>query len=195
MPAPLQQSAQQNQHLQPGQAHVEILAQRHGPSAPPPPSRPPAGSAPSITTAQQQHQYQHPQARAQDIPMSHGPKVLRKRHTVGGAQPDVEAAPSNATAAMFAARVRFAEPPKEETKEERKRREKEEARRAKERARLEKEEAKREKERAKAIPREIPLQGIFTPDYVKEAELAREREMAARASSSKAAGRKLSKRR
>ncbi|RPD57057.1 hypothetical protein L227DRAFT_507479 [Lentinus tigrinus ALCF2SS1-6] len=194
MPAPLQQSAQQNQYLQPGQAHVEILAQRHGTSVPSP-SRSPVGSPPSIATAQQQ-QHQHPQTRAQDIPMSHGPKLLRKRHTVGGTQPDVPAASSNATAAMFAARVRFAEPPKEETKEERKRREKEEAKRQKEQAKLEKEEAKREKERSKAMPRDIPLQGIFKPDYVKEAELARDREMAAQMSSSKSsAGRKLSKRR
>ncbi|KAI0720024.1 hypothetical protein C8T65DRAFT_736197 [Cerioporus squamosus] len=193
MPAPLQQSAQQNQQLQPGQAHVEILAQRHSPSAPPP--RPPPSTAPSITTVQQQHQHQQPPQRAQDIPMNQGPKVLRKRHTVGAPHTEVPAVPSNATAAMFAARVRFAEPPKEETKEERKRREKEEARRQKEQAKLEKEEAKRQKERSKAMPREIPLQGIFKPDYAKEAELAREREMAARMSSSKTAGRKLSKRR
>ncbi|RDX51113.1 hypothetical protein OH76DRAFT_1455045 [Lentinus brumalis] len=193
MPAPLQQSAQQNQQLQPGQAHLEILAQRHGPSVTPP--RPPPSSAPSTTSVQPQPQYQHPSARAQDIPMNQGPKVLRKRHTVGAPQPEVPPAPSNATAAMFAARVRFAEPPKEETKEERKKREKEEARRQKEQAKLEKEEAKREKERSKAMPREIPLQGMFKPDYAKEAELAREREMAARMNSSKTAGRKLSKRR
>ena len=126
--------------------------------------------------------------------MSHGPKVLKKRHTIG-AQPPSEVAASNATAALFAARVRFAEPVREETKEERKRREKEEAKREKEEAKREKEEAKREKERARAgLPREIPLQGLFTPDYVKEAELARERE-AARTASSKPSGRKLSKRR
>lgn len=90
---------------------------------------------------------------------------------------------------MFAARVRFAEPVREETKEERKRREKEEAKH-------EKEEAKREKERAKAgLPRGIPLQGIFTPDNVKEAELARERQVRAAAGSKSSSSRKLSKRR
>ena len=59
--------------------------------------------------------------------------------------------------------MRFAEPPKEETREERKKREKEEA--------------KREKARVKAGLRpEVPLQGIFPVDQVKEGELARERE-------------------
>ena len=82
--------------------------------------------------------------------MNQGPKVLRKRHTVGGPPAPGEIPASNATAAMFAARVRFAEPPKEETKEERKRREKEAAKREKEEAKRLKEEAKREKERAKA---------------------------------------------
>ena len=123
--------------------------------------------------------------------MNQGPKVLRKRHTVGGPPAPGEIPASNATAAMFAARVRFAEPPKEETKEERRRREKEEARR-------EKEAAKREKERAKmGYPQrpEIPLQGIFRPDYVKEAEIARDRELARGMSAKASSSRKLSKRR
>ena len=122
--------------------------------------------------------------------MSHGPKVLKKRHTMGGAPQAPEASASNATAAMFAARVRFAEPPREETKEERRRREKEEARR-------EKEAAKREKERAKTgmFRPEIPLQGIFAPDYVKEAEIARDREAVRMASAKASSSRKLSKRR
>ncbi|KAI1789768.1 hypothetical protein LXA43DRAFT_892270 [Ganoderma leucocontextum] len=163
MPAPLQQH--QNQNLQQGQAHVEILAQRHRPSAP------------SLTSQQ---------VRAKDIPISHGPKLLRKKHTSGAPQPE-SSMPSNTTAAMFAAKVRFAEPPREETREERKKREKEETKR-------EREEAKREKERAKSgQPPEIPLQGIFAVDYVKEAELAREREFA-KMGGAKAA-RKLSKRR
>ncbi|KAI0801033.1 hypothetical protein C8Q74DRAFT_1214769 [Fomes fomentarius] len=185
MPAPLQQSAQQNQRLQPGQAHVEILAQRHAPAVPPKqPSPEPSPSA----SSHQQHLQQQQQPRARDIPISHGPKVLKKRHTIGAPQP-AEVPASNASAAMFAARVRFAEPVMQETKEERKRREKEEAKR-------EKEEAKREKERAKAgLPRAIPLQGIFTPDYVKEAELAREREVRAAAGSKSSSSRKLSKRR
>ncbi|KAI0756768.1 hypothetical protein C8Q80DRAFT_1264788 [Daedaleopsis nitida] len=200
MPAPLQQSTQQNQRLQPGQAHVEILAQRHGPAVPPKqPSavRPP----PAMTTQQPQQQQQQPQGRAKDIPMSHGPNLLKKRHTLGApssgpAQGDAgDAGGSNATAAMFAARVRFAEPPKEETKEERKRREKEEAKREKEAAKREKEEAKREKERAKATHREIPMQGMFQLDYMRETEVAREREMAHMSAAAKASGRKLSKRR
>ena len=58
--------------------------------------------------------------------MSHGPKVLRKRHTTtASAIAPTETSASNTTAAMFAARVRFAEPlaPKEETKEEQKKEE------------------------------------------------------------------------
>lgn len=192
MPAPLQQN--QSQSLQQGQGYVEFLAQRHGP----PPMTSVPGTSASATSQQPQQQQQ--QVRAKDIPFSHGPKLLRKKHASGvpgqpetsssspsSSFPSSAAMPSNATAAMFSAKVRFAELPKEETREERKKREKEEARR-------EKEEAKREKARAKAgLPSEIPLQGIFAVDYVKEGELAREREFAKTAGAK--TGRKLSKRR
>ena len=184
MPAPLQQN--QNQNLQQGQAHVEFLAQRHRP--------PPLASVPGTSaSATSQHQQQ---VRAADIPFGHGPKLLRKKHTSGAPQAEPpssssaavpSAMASSGTAATFSAKVRFAEPPREETKEERKKREKEEARR-------EKEEAKREKARAKSGARpEIPLQGIFAVDYIKEAELARQREFA-KLDGAKT-GRKLSKRR
>ncbi|KAM5530729.1 hypothetical protein V8D89_015589 [Ganoderma adspersum] len=184
MPAPLQQN--QNQNLQQGQAHVEFLAQRHGP--------PPMASVPGASaSAASQHQQQ---VRAADIPFGHGPKLLRKKHTSGAPQPEPpssssaplpSAMTSSGTAATFSAKVRFAEPPREETKEERKKREKEEARR-------EKEEARREKARAKSGARpEIPLQGIFAVDYIKEAELARQREFAKMDGAK--TGRKLSKRR
>ena len=147
----------------------------------------------ATTPNRQQGQQQQQQVRAKDIPISHGPKLLRKKHTAGAPQPEPSMA-SNATAAVFAAKVRFAEPAREETREERKKREKEAARR-------EKEDAKREKERAKTrLPPEVPLQGVFAVDYVKEAEIAREREFAkasaaAAAASSSKSGRKLSKRR
>ena len=191
MPAPLQQNQRQN--LQQGQAHVEFLAQRHGP----PPMVSVPGTSASATSQYQPQQQQ--QVRAQDIPFSHGPKLLRKKHAFGvpgqpepsssspsSSSPSSVAMPSSAAAAMFSAKVRFAEPPREETREERKKREKEGARR-------EKEEAKREKARAKAgMPPEIPLQGIFAVDYVKEGELAREREFAKMAGAK--TGRKLSKR-
>ncbi|KAI0778420.1 hypothetical protein BD413DRAFT_601185 [Trametes elegans] len=176
-----------------GAAHVEVLAQRHA-SHPPP------------SDSHQQHQTQpHPHGRAQDIPMSQGPNVLRKRHTTGGALPlpsgasvgvggsaGAEIPSSNTTAALFAARVRFAEPPRAETKEERRRREKE-------RGKMEKIEKAREKEREKEREREQGgfLGGIFVRDRVKEAEIAREREAAkaAASASAKSSGRKLSKRR
>ncbi|KAI0361368.1 hypothetical protein OH77DRAFT_1516341 [Trametes cingulata] len=214
MPAPLQplqQQQQQNQNqppavqsgggVGPGGAHIEVLAQRHVNH--PPQSTPSARTAaPSMAQTQSlpQPQPQHHQQRAQDIPMNQGPKVLRKRHTTSGAASSVaggESAPaSNATAALFAARVRFAEPPREETKEERKKREKEEARRQKEMEKL-------EKERAKAARGGLGLfggggggGGIFVRDHVKEAELAREREVAKAVASVKStSGRKLSKRR
>ena len=144
--------------------------------------------------------------------MSHGPKVLKKRHTTSGPPSAPVAIPaagageipaSNTTAALFAARVRFADPAKkEETKEERRRREKEEARRAKEREKAEKEQAKakakakeREREDAGAGRGGGLLGAVFVRDHVKEAELAREREVAKASAAAKASGRKLSKRR
>ncbi|KAI0332036.1 hypothetical protein GY45DRAFT_1335879 [Cubamyces sp. BRFM 1775] len=210
MPAPLQQPNQDQPSSQASDgrsaARVEVLAQRHvnhhtpsSRSTVPAPHQPPS--------LQQQQQ---PQVRAQDIPMSQGPKVLRKRHTTSGPAPVPAPGPgeipaSNATAALFAARVRFADPgpgaKKEETKEERRRREKEEARRAKEREKAEKEQAKA---KAKAKEDQSGARGggggllgaVFVRDHVKEAELAREREMAkASASASAKSGRKLSKRR
>ncbi|KAL1951456.1 hypothetical protein VTO73DRAFT_605 [Trametes versicolor] len=179
MPAPLQPNQQQASQQAPdgrSAAHVEVLAQRHT-SQPPP-------AAPSM---------QSQSGRAQEIPFGQGPKVLRKRHTTGGVPlpmpiqlpmaQGAEIPASNTTAALFAARVRFAEPPREETKEERKKREKEQAKREKEREKM-------EKARAKEQP------GVFARDQVREAELAREREMArAQASAKASAGRKLSKRR
>ncbi len=121
--------------------------------------------------------------------------MLRKRHTTGGVPLSLpmplqmpmaqgaEIPASNTTAALFAARVRFAEPPREETKEERKKREKEQAKREKEREKM-------EKARAKEQP------GVVVRDQVREAEVAREREAArAQASAKASAGRKLSKRR
>ncbi|KAH9898162.1 hypothetical protein C8Q73DRAFT_663929 [Cubamyces lactineus] len=212
MPAPLQQPSQdQPPHGQDGRsaAHVEVLAQRHV-NHHTPSSRP--TMPPSHHPSAQQQQQQQQQVRAQDIPMSHGPKVLRKRHTTSGAPPPpsssgpapLEIPTSNATAALFAARVRFADPGKEETKEERKRREKGEARRAKEREKAEKEQAKA-KAKAKEREREDAggrgggggglLGAVFVRDHVKEAELAREREMAKASASAKSSGRKLSKRR
>ncbi|KAI0652087.1 hypothetical protein C8Q79DRAFT_1005316 [Trametes meyenii] len=238
MPAPLQPMQQQNQQLPPedprGPAHLEVLARRHTnhlhrSNPPPPPSvrsgMPGMQSQPSQQREQreQQQQQQPHHARAQDIPMSHGPRLLRKRHTTGGALPlplpvplpaPGEIPASNTTAALFAARVRFADPPREETKEERKRREKEEARRAKEREKAEREWARarakdkdkdKNRDRGRA-PSEVglgmgpgqagPPGGVFARDSVKEAELAREREFAKATASLKASSsRKLSKRR
>ncbi|KAI0375240.1 hypothetical protein BV20DRAFT_1048409 [Pilatotrama ljubarskyi] len=211
MPAPLQPLQQQQQQQQnqapsaqsgrgvgPGGAHIEVLAQRHV-------NHPPQ-SAPSVRTATSsmaQTQSQPQQQRAQDIPISQGPKVLRKRHTTGGASSTAaggaggETIPaSNTTAALFAARVRFAEPVPEETKEERKKREKEEAKRQKELEKMEKERAKAEAKAKEHAGLFGGGGGIFVRDHVKEAELAREREMAKAAASVKSAsGRKLSKRR
>ncbi|KAI9060531.1 hypothetical protein FKP32DRAFT_1760200 [Trametes sanguinea] len=211
MPAPLQSLPQAQQQQQPTAApaaHVEVLAQRHVSSGPHHAHlhhHHSSSTRPTAPPMQQQQQTQGsvigqspPSVRAQDIPMNHGPKVLRKKHASTSAVPPVagpgapgEIPASNTTAALFAARVRFAEPAKEESKEERRRREKEEARRAKER---EKAERAREKERGGG-----GLFGaIFVRDHVKEAELAREREMAkasAAAAAAKSSGRKLSKRR
>lgn len=113
--------------------------------------------------------------------MSHGPNVLKKRHTLGAPQPAADVPTSSSTAAaMFAARVRFcepAQPKREESKEERKRREKEE---------------KREKDKAKSrFPAGMSLDGVFATD---PAEVSREGDVA-RKSSVKTSGRKLSKRR
>lgn len=129
MPAPLQQK-QPAQRLEPGQAHVAFLAQRHGAAPAMPPTAPSSSSSSTAASSQQQQQQPQAQARAKDIPISHGPNVLKKRHTLGGPQPLTDVPASNTTAAMFAARVRFSEPPppRTESKEERKRREKEEKR-------------------------------------------------------------------
>ncbi|KAI0639645.1 hypothetical protein C8Q77DRAFT_1152609 [Trametes polyzona] len=204
MPAPLQPLQQPNGQAPDnrGTAHVEVLTQRHNPQTPATVAPSVRSGAPSMQTqsSQHQHQHQHQHARAQDIPISHGPKVLKKRHTTGSAPLPVplpaagEIPASNTTAALFAARVRFAEPPREETKEERKRREKEEARRAKEREKAERARAK-EQAHSRSNSHGV-LGGIFVRDQVKEAELAREREAAkAQASAKSSAGRKLSKRR
>lgn len=188
MPAPLQPSPQ-NRQLPPGQAHVEILARRHSPHPPSAPSIAPTAQSTSTQQLQQHQQQQH--ARAQNIPMSQGPKVLKKRHTVSAPVLEPDAPSSNTTAAIFAARVRFAEPAREETKEARKQREKTAAREKEEAKKREKEEAKRAAKREKEMQKaggnvERPSQGIFAPDYPEMREQAR----AARAS-----GRKLSKRR
>ncbi|OSC99434.1 hypothetical protein PYCCODRAFT_1427123 [Trametes coccinea BRFM310] len=222
MPAPLQSLPQAQQPNAAPAAHVEVLAQRHVSSGPHPqhqhahlhhhhsssssrPQQQQQQPTQGPGTGQRQQQQQQPSVRAQDIPMNHGPKVLRKKHAstsaagppvspgnpplmpAGGGAGEIPA--SNTTAALFAARVRFAEPAREETKEEKKRREKEEARRAKER---EKAERAREKERGGGGGL---LGAIFSRDHAKEAELAREREREMASAAAKSSGRKLSKRR
>ncbi|KAI0830549.1 hypothetical protein BC628DRAFT_1408028 [Trametes gibbosa] len=196
MPAPLQQANQHHQQQQTdnrgtGVAHVEVLAQRH--ASVPAPQSSMRTRAPSARMSQPPPSSHQQHARAQDIPMSQGPKVLRKRHTTGGApiafppgaDAGAEIPASNTTAALFAARVRFADPPREETKEERKRREKEEARR-------EKEKEKMKHTKAKEQGGGGVLGGLFLRDQTREAEAVRER---AQASAKTSSGRKLSKRR